>query len=95
MIASNYFTCFSNIKWVDTLPFIHANCLPWNATFGNFSSDKLLNIDTMAVMNAFQEVCTGDYKLVWKNSTDNSPFTGVTIKFNKSEDEMWHILKHG
>lgn len=93
--AANNSTWFSHINWVDTLPFIHANCLPWNADFGNFSTDKLLNIDNIAVMNAFQEVYSGDYKLVWKTSTDNSPFTGVTIKFNKSEDEMWFRLKHG
>lgn len=85
----------NNVKWVDTLPFIYANCLPWNASIEHFSSDHLLNIDTTGVMNAFQEVYPGDYKLVWKNPTENSPLVGVTIKFNKSEDEMWHILKHG
>ena len=45
-------------------------------------------------MYAFQEVFPGDYKLVWKDCGDKWPMNGVSIKFNNSEDEMWHRLKY-
>ena len=85
----------NNIMWVDGMPFISGNALPFDALTGHFSSNQLLNINTSAVMKAFKEVFPGDYELVWKNGSDKWPMYGVTIKFNNSEDEMWHRLKHG
>ena len=84
----------NNIMWVDGMPFISGNALPFNAIPGFFSSNQLENIDANSVMYAFQEVFPGDYKLGWKDCGDKWPMNGVSIKFNNSEDEMWHRLKY-
>jgi len=84
----------NNIIWVDGMPFISGNALPFDALPGHFSSNQLLNINTSAVMRAFKEVFPGDYDLVWKDCGDKCPMNGVSIKFNNSEDEMWHRLKY-
>lgn len=92
-------------KWViivEGLPLLSGNALPYfNDTtfkFGNVNWDKnnsrLCSFDNEPVLKAFQKVFPGDYKLIWRVSDDVHPFSGVTIKFNKSEDEMWHRLKY-
>jgi hypothetical protein len=85
----------NSIMWVDSLSFISGNALPFNTMHGHFSSNQLENIDNNSVMNAFQQVLPGDYKLVRSNGGVDWPMHGVTIKFNKSEDEVLHRLKHG
>lgn len=69
------------IRVVDGLPFLSANAFPT-------TSERHYK-------EVFQSKYPGDYEVVWREPDEVNPYAGVTIKFNKSEDEMWHRLKHG
>lgn len=66
---------------VDGMPVLSANALP-TTSLAHYKE-------------VFQSVYSGDYEVVWREPDDKWQYSGITIKFNKSEDEMWHRLKYG